>query len=106
MGHLSCGKTVYTFCSVSVKQVLIQWKLRTVSDHCLVSGHWRSVVCATVCCENLYDIPELGTPQQCHDNVTKFSGHKVVGYCMIFVFIAAPSFRHQDLKFFRIYSCP
>ena len=31
--------------------------------------------------------PKLGTRQHCRDNVTMFSGHKVVGYCIMYVCI-------------------
>ena len=47
----------------------------------------------------------MGTRQHYRDNVTMFSGHKVVGYCILFLVIVTTSFRHRDLKhilyFFR-----
>ena len=49
---------------------------------------------------------ELGTQQNCRDNVTMFSGHKVVCYCNIIVFVVATPSRHRDRYIFRIFSDP
>ena len=49
---------------------------------------------------------ELVTRKYCRDNVTMFSGHKVVCYCKITIFIVATQPRHRDLNIFRIFSCP
>ena len=48
---------------------------------------------------------ELGTRQHCHDNVTLFSGQKVVDYCIVSLFAAATLFRHLGLDIVRIFSC-
>ena len=48
-----------------------------------------------------YKFSELGTQQHCRDNVTMFSGHTVIGYCIITIFIVATPFRHRDLNIFR-----
>ena len=48
---------------------------------------------------------ELGTRQQCRDNVTMFSGHKTVSYCIMPIFVVAIPFRRRHLKLFRIFSC-
>ena len=50
--------------------------------------------------------PELGPRQHCRDNVTMFSGLKVVGFCTFTIFVVATPSRHQDLNIFRIFSCP
>ena len=41
---------------------------------------------------------ELGTRQHCRDNMTMFSGVKVVGYCIITISVVATPFRHRDLN--------
>ena len=46
---------------------------------------------------------ELGTRQHYRDNVTMFSGQKVVGYCILIQFIVTTSFRHRDLNIFYIF---
>ena len=51
-------------------------------------------------------IKELGTWQHCRDNVTMFSGLKVVGYFIINIFVVATPFRHRDPKIFRIFLVP
>ena len=51
-------------------------------------------------------ITELGTWQHCRDNVTMFSGLKVVGYFIINIFVVATPFRHRDPKIFRIFLVP
>ena len=35
--------------------------------------------------------------QHCRDNVTMFSGHKIVGYCIMSIFVVATPVRHRDL---------
>ena len=52
-------------------------------------------------------LPELGRRQLCRENVTVFSGLKVVGYCIIPLFVVATPIRKQSyLNFLRIYSRP
>ena len=45
-----------------------------------------------------------GQRQYCRDNVTKFSGHKVVCYCNITIFFVPTPSRHRDLNIFRFFS--
>ena len=52
------------------------------------------------------ELAELGTRQYCRDNVTMFSGQKVVCYCNITIFVVATSSRHRDLNIFRIFLVP
>ena len=35
--------------------------------------------------------------RHCRDNVTMFSDHKVVGYCIITLVVVATPFKHRDL---------
>ena len=49
--------------------------------------------------------PRPGTRQYCRDNVTMFSGHKVVCHCITIFIVATPS-RHHDLNIFLIFSGP
>ena len=51
-------------------------------------------------------LAELGTRQFCHDNVTMFSGHKVVCNCQFTIFVVATPSRHWGLTIFRIFSGP
>ena len=46
---------------------------------------------------------ELGTRQQCRVNVTMFSGHKTVSYCIMTMFVVAIPFRRRDLKTFSYF---
>ena len=45
----------------------------------------------------------MGTRQHWRDNVTMFSGHKVVGYCILTIFVVATPSRHRDLNIFRMF---
>ena len=54
----------------------------------------------------LKKIPEQGTRQFCRDNVTMFSGHKVVCYFNITTFSLATPSRNRDLTIFRFFSGP
>ena len=49
---------------------------------------------------------ELGTRQYCRDNVTMFSGHKVVSLCNITIFGVATPSRHRDINILRFFSGP
>ena len=48
------------------------------------------------CREEELSFSELGTCQYCRDNVTMFSGHKVVGYCIIILY-SLPPFGYRDI---------
>ena len=50
--------------------------------------------------------PELGTRQFCRNNVTMFSGHKVVCICNFTIFVVATPARHWGLTIFRNFSGP
>ena len=52
-----------------------------------------------------YQNSELGTRQFCRDNVTRFSGHKVVIYCNITVFVWLLLLVARS-KYFSNFSCP
>ena len=54
---------------------------------------------------NRCPLAELGTRQLCRDTVTMFSGLKVVGYCIITIFLVVSPFIHGDLTSFRVFSC-
>ena len=50
--------------------------------------------------------PELGTRQYRRDNVTMCSGHRVVCYCNVTIFIVITPYRHRYLNIFLIFSVP
>ena len=54
----------------------------------------------------VFSIEELGTRQFCRDNVTIFSGPKVVCYCHFNLFVVATTSRHWGLTIFRLFSSP
>ena len=76
------------------KEVCVKESAPCFRQHCAVH----------VQCTVLY--AELGTRQYCCDNVTMFSGHKVVCLSNITVFCVATASRHRDLNIFRICSGP
>ena len=49
---------------------------------------------------------ELGPRQYCRDNVTMFSAHKMVVYCILSIVVVVTPVRHQDNNIFLIFSCP
>ena len=51
-------------------------------------------------------VSELGTRQDCRDNMTMFSGHKVVFYCKVAIFVVAIPSTHRDLNTFNIFLLP
>ena len=48
-------------------------------------------------------LSELGTRQNCRDNVAMFAGHSNVGYYIMSIFIVATPFRPRNLNMFRIF---
>ena len=46
---------------------------------------------------------ELGTRQHCRNNVTMFSGQKMVDYCRMSKVDVDSPFRHQGLNVFRFF---
>ena len=54
-------------------------------------------------------VSELGTRQHCRDNVTMFSGLKVVGFTIATIFVVSTQStvcRHRDHNIFQIFPVP
>ena len=49
-----------------------------------------------------YFLPQLGTRQDCRDNVTMFASQKKVNYCIMSIFVATPFSTEAFFKFFHV----
>ena len=77
----------------------------------MINGRKFFIGWAQLCTKNMtveshaFNVPpELGTRQHYIDNVTMFSGHTVVGYCIMALLVVTTPFRHRDLNIFCISS--